>query len=166
MLYNNHIGLVKTIISRFSNNQEDYENYMGIAHIAYCKARKGFNPKKGKFSTFLYGCITNAIIDEKRKQTHQDKYIYTFQGIEYMNDESANPERRCILNDSIKNMSEESRYIINMILSSPEEFFDQAKNITPKHLKGALKRTLRKKGWYWKTINASILEIKHLVNNF
>lgn len=41
----------------------EFEDLMGEAHIAYCKALEGFDPERGiKFSTYLYTAVSNRLV--------------------------------------------------------------------------------------------------------
>jgi len=61
--YENHKALISGLASNYSRKTGlEYDEFIGVANLAFTKAQQSFNDKY-TFSTWLYLCIKNAIIN-------------------------------------------------------------------------------------------------------
>jgi RNA polymerase sigma factor (sigma-70 family) len=77
-----HLGLVKSIVSKFDKNFADSDLY-GIGCVALVEAHNTYDSEKGSFSTWATKIIKQSIFDNFRKNKKEKK-------CELLGEESAN----------------------------------------------------------------------------
>ena len=84
-LLQDNYGLIVTQAIYFKpKNNHILEEFIQVGVLSFLKAASGFNPDKGKFSTYISNCIHNAIYDFVKKN---NKQIHTkLDDMEYVRD--------------------------------------------------------------------------------
>lgn len=153
---NVHLNLIRKIAWGFhSTTGIDYAELFSEASLAYCEAELAYNPeKKTKFTTFAFSVIKNRLVDfckeENKYQCDQNINDLFFGGLYEIAFEE----------NTTQSFSKDLKDIIQIILSSPEDFA----NLMPKHARGHLVRILKQKGWACSRIWDNIREIKKNIN--
>ena len=173
MHYQEYKNLLMELAHGFSRRPEEFEDMMGVAHCAFLKARNSFDPRRGSFCTHLYRVTKNAMIDEVRKDSkHKNHFSYDALTDENESDQvhpvvpyddRSNAERRTMFKQILESLSPDSRQVVSVILSAPDELFTGTKSLAPKYMRGQLIRLLRARNWKWNAIYDSIKEIKNAI---
>lgn len=134
----------------------DFEELVSEGNIAFCNAKKNFNPNKNiKFCTYLYCCLKNQMKDFVDKQNnHCDFNEIKF----YLEDKNSQFQIKLF-----ENLSDSSKIIVKTIINPPEEIIKWAQNDKwPKKRDGKkhLSRYFREKGWKFQDIWNSFNEIQ------
>lgn len=67
----NHLGLVRSIVSKFDTSHIMDSDLFGIGCLALVEAQKSYKPEKGSFSTWATKLIKQSIFDSFRKSKKQ-----------------------------------------------------------------------------------------------
>lgn len=76
-----------------------------------------------------------------------------------------NPRRLLIWKETIENLSDEARQIVNILLTSPTEILKIMGTEPAKAVRGAIYKHLWAKGWKWRKIWDSFREIREALRN-
>lgn len=155
-----------------ASSLEEVEEYTSIGRQCLWETLGTYSPGRSSFRTYLDRCVRNRIKDHKANQAlhHRGHFAMDDPSIReelrtaWENDRW-NPERLLIVNEGLAGLSSEAKEAVLLILRSPEEILSQAKNLSPKSLRGQVIRTLRERGWKWDSIFSTMREIKYAVAN-
>ena len=143
------------------NKLVEFEDLVGIGNLAFVIASQKYNVnKKVKFSTFLYRCVENALLNTvKAKQfyyTKKENFIFVNKktirenvGIDNLEDDK-NHYRVMIW---ARGLSKESQFVLNLIWKTPGKI---GKNVT----KTTIKKYLISQGWEHPMVYSCYNEIK------
>ena len=139
------------------------DDLASVAFIAYYEKKDKWDSSKGiKKSTFLFIVFKNAMLMYCNKQIHISGDYELEDGTDvYEPIYYHTPERIYGFKEAIMQLSPDSRFIIELILTNPLDFFEMGK---PKKSRGHVYRKLREVGWSWSRIWNSFDEIKDAIN--
>lgn len=153
-LFEENINLIRKIAWSFhTTTGVDWEELFSEACLAFVLSIRSYNPKQGSLSTHLQTCITNHLIDFTRRY-HDITPSSDLIDEDVIDYQTSEVDTSFFYN--FNSLSEEAKYICDMILSSPEEFLEESKKLARRHIIDKL----RKEGWSWPKIWKSFREIK------
>lgn len=121
----------------------DFEDLLGEAEVAYCKAAQHYDPARPvQFSTYLYTAVLNQISSFIQRELRNNQYTVSANDVdlETVGDVTKHDHFWAVLED----MPEDARRVCRMVLDSPQDYLRQA----PKMTRGQIKRQLRSE-WGW-----------------
>ena len=134
------------------------EDVFQQACYLFMQAAGSFDPKQGvKFGTYLYPCIRNGLIEWGRKNDlPRDPEMIPDQITG-----TPSPDKAVMMKEWLEGLSEECHEVAMIILNGPAEVLDLTAGMTPKAIRGALRRYLRnEKNWSWPKIWGAIRTMK------
>ena len=140
-----------------------FEDLVSEATVAWLSAAERFDPAKGAPSTYAYHVIHNHLASlaqvSLRETTIDDeeKMESTFSSIP---SRRPSPHHELEFRQLVLSMSKEAQEVCSILFHAPEELSKLAKNDMPKSIRGALKGSLRSRGWSWPKIWKTFEEIK------
>lgn len=156
---------------KYSFNVEEYEELTGVGRdvVAEVLDEGPENP-----AAAIKCRLDRRMIDATRKWAVRRRRSVELMEMDksprwledWSSDDSLNPERLAEVNTSLATMSEDAKEIVRIIFAAPEEILGEAKNLSPRNLRGQLARSLRKRGWAWAPIHSAIKEIRNVVASF
>lgn len=158
-----NLDLVRKVVWRHVklNPGLEFDDLFSEACIAYLQGVVYYNPEKGKFSTFMWRVVDNALRDlissereRKNREIFPHKSHYNYVSKE---DPEVFLTAKEQWEEFLSGLSPESRMICDMVVSNPEPYLPID---LPKKCRGAIARALRDKGWAWAPIWKSFREIK------
>jgi hypothetical protein len=160
-----YVGTVnKAVIDAYVRTGIPEDELRGEAWLVYCKAYRGFNPRRGtKFNTYLMAALYKGLANFAARYRYHDDLF----SLEYA---ETKPSRHHMLIEEaiyfsqvIRGLSNEAQAVVDILLSCPGELAAMAKNDTPKAIRGALYRYLRALGWTWPRIWGAFKEVRAAV---
>ena len=184
---NDYINLIHAVAWHFAEKSViDYQDLFSEASLAYCESIRKFEPHRGvKFSTFIWRCMRNHLVNYIKRETNlRNKYI-DIEGKEQDNMDF-NFEIICLDNQSeydafmnspenfegitpfkeaISEWPEEAQIIVALVLRAPEHFEGKTPNFKRRKesKQTRLKKALRQLGWFEQDIVEALAETKNLV---
>jgi RNA polymerase sigma factor (sigma-70 family) len=70
-----HLGLVRSIVSKFTRRSCDYDDFYGVGCVALVEAYNSYDAAKGSFSTWATKLIKQSIFDNFRKSKKEKDFI-------------------------------------------------------------------------------------------
>jgi len=139
------------------------------ANWAYMRAKKTFNPDKGKFGTHLYNSIRGHLHNLTKPSNNSFIELEQEESPIKMNNFAAggNPEKRVILKDQIEKANNDCTVTVNLIFQMPPELYALCNEVScPKLTKRRLYRYLKNyKGWEHKRIKKALNEIETIMRS-
>lgn len=156
-LFTKHKRLIYALAHNIAKTYHcDVEELIGVGHLAFMRAAMKMDQRGTRFSTLLYTASRNAMLTEakryvKRRCLRLDEIAPQHR--------IAKPYRttdpRKDLMERFRAVSKEGREILHILLHVPEELIGCSPGCSPKHMRGTLRRYLRRQGWshnrIWKT---------------
>lgn len=137
----------------------EFNDLLSEACLAYLEAEKVFDPEKGKKSTFMWNCVSNALNDIISKNTLQNSKEIYLEDFKFPYEET--PEQVLIQEERFltltASLSNEAKMICNLVLNEPDVFLPIDK---PRECRGEISRTLRTREWSWPKIWGAFRELK------
>lgn len=141
----------------------DHDTLMAVAHTAFMDALDSYDPKHGSFSHWLHIIVTNRLNDfvqRWNRMVPSDTETTMLSDLIENHHLEWEPRRRCSFKDRLANLSREARYVAGIVLDAPAEVLRMKKVPTPKSVRGALRRHLRKQKWSWPHIWKTFHELE------
>lgn len=141
----------------------DHDTLMAVAHTAFMDACGTYHSKKGSFSHWLFTVVSNRLNDFTQRW---NKVIPSDTETVFLADLIVNrhpewePRRRCAFRLRLSLLSNEAHYVAQIVLDSPAEILKMRRPPTPKNVRGALRRHLRKQKWSWPRIWKTFHELE------
>lgn len=124
-LYERNKKLMYQIANKFQNNNLEFDDCMGCGDLAFVKAIKSFNPKKGKWTTFFGRIMTNEILMVNRKFKNQG-YVVSMETAIYVDNE----QNAITLKEVMPATKDTTEEVINLI--TIEEILNLSKKLSPR----------------------------------
>jgi RNA polymerase sigma factor (sigma-70 family) len=162
-----------------------FEDLQAQGNLIFCEALECFDEDQSSFSTWLtlrlnqklYIYIRYLIV-RKQRETYfglpdmllEEDNEDDLEGIQFVSDDTYNPERTVIFSDTIDNLSDEAKQVVNIIFNSPAELTELLQASSRRGMVGVLKRHLkdirRTKPirWTWVTIEKTLRELRMTFN--
>ena len=132
-------------------------DFVSLGHEVFMECVESWKPERAAFISHLHRKLTWGMLDFLKKVDHPVSYTLTKE-LEDLDVE--NPDGRIAFRDELTQLSMEAQHVASIILNGPGEVLDEIiGNITPKKVRGALRRHLRSLGWPWSKIRGSFNEI-------
>ena len=124
------------------------------------KSTERFDPKRGKFGTFMYSCVKNGLIDwGMRNDLPLDPISLPEDA-----DQQPDPCRALMVKEWLAGLPNECREVAMIILNGPAETLGAVDDLLGrKKVLGALRGHLREQGWTWSRIWKTIRAMKREV---
>ncbi len=161
--YADYENLIRKLAWKFSNNQQDFEEFFAEGNLEYVKALITYDSEKSCFSTYLYKCLNNRFCKIIEKRNVEMKYSTV--RTKLTKDPSIDFEHKINFKKTMKSISKEAQKIIRLIFETPGDIVDTViyeKEIT----KYAIRKTLRGQGWPIRKIEKCFAEITTALNSF
>jgi hypothetical protein len=163
MNYNDYGKLIKKISwSWHRTTGIDLETLISEANVVFVECLANYDSTKRKFSTHLWSCIGNKFNDLVEHK-NRNKYDGVKTNIEF--EPLATPagqEKRCILANIVKSLSDEAQQIVSIVLEAPADLLHMLPK--PELSKSQLTKYLRLKGWKIPAIDKAYVEIGNNLN--
>jgi len=138
------------------------EEMFSHACETFMKVCDTFDSSRGvSISTYLHAAVRNSLGTYVQKNDLPKDTVFVDQPAE-----GPSPRQSLIAKEWLADLSDECKMVAMIILNGPAEILDIPKAATPRAVKGALQRHLRKLGWSWPKIWETISEMKHAVRTF
>jgi RNA polymerase sigma factor (sigma-70 family) len=138
----------------------DVDELFSEANIAFLKAYRTWKPEKGKLGLRVWVMTQNHLRSYLKKHGTKPLPVYEFVE-EEMEDPQNEMESREGFSDILSRLSSEAQDLVQVILSSPEEFMRESARAT----RGSLTRFLRTEGWPVERIARCFREVKAVLND-
>jgi len=139
----------------------DFTELMGVCEGIFMEAFHSYDPNRGaKFSTWLYRLLNQGLIDYTQ---HNDLPPDLGEAVleEIVPDHrSDGPYQHMRVVELRSGLSDDARYILDLLLNAPVEALRDLGAQPPKIIRGILQRYLRAEGWKWKRIWEVMAELK------
>lgn len=145
-----------------------YEEILSEGYLCFCEALNRYQPERGAFSTFLWTSLSNSLndfISRWHKLTRDESlptHVICSEG-----SHCTLPDNQLHYQDLYKSLSSEAQAIIDIVINSPQDFLHNLPStkhqLTPKSVRGALFRHLRRQAWSWPRIWKGMREIKEVI---
>ncbi len=166
-----YINLMRKIAWSFHNTTGlPFEDLLSASFECFVHARKSYDPEKGAFSTYLYYTCRSSLINychstyQMTEHHRQPSTPFLWEASHLLSEQVdyQDPEKICILRETLQTMPEEAKMIAKMVLESPAEFL--ACGDRPKLSRGAVKDKLRSMGWPWSLIWKGFRDLKYTLS--
>lgn len=167
-LMQKHLGQIRKIAWGFHNTTGlDVEELISEGCLYFLKDLDKYDPEKAALSTYTHWTVTNGLKNYLRKCAQKKERPCDDEVMELVPFEGTDAEtlleNEDTLADMLRALSPKALEVVNLVLSSPEEFF----GMTAKKARGYITQKLREElGWKWADIWGSIKEVKMVVNTF
>lgn len=137
----------------------EWDELFSEASLAYCEAIQSYDPKKGnaKESSWIYTCIENKLksfIALELRTKNIDEFIK-----DWATTTEQSPEYEFYAPDRFKDLSQDVRSIVYMVLKNPQDYIIQGN--PPKSVFGLLRRDLNSiKGWTWPRVDKGLAALR------
>ncbi len=131
-----NINLIRKIAWSFHKTTGlDWDDLFQEAALAYCRAMKTYDPKRGAISTYMWWSITSHLKNYLRQELNHSKQLTNIEEVPLFElPKTTNP-----FNDRI---SREALLIASVILNRPRKY----DSISPKQTKHRVTRILQRRG--------------------
>lgn len=138
----------------------NFEDLLSEAYCAYYMAKKEYTPRKGKFSTWIWECIENHLINYCKQERFSP--MYNFINLEDANNMLIAPESRTKDDflEFLMSLPKDCQHVAH-IATSKKFMENQMGN---KQARGIIYKTLREEGWRWRRIWTAFNALKFAVN--
>lgn len=144
---------------KYTTDPITIEDLMSIGKVEFYLSIADYDPtKKTAFQTYFYIRARNAMVNYIKDHSRHIQHT----NIE--DNDIVSETDRVLFLDSIKTLSKESQEIIKIILDNPNQVLENAKFLSPKHLRGAVASVLTSLGWNKPYIYRSFKEIRTFVS--
>ncbi len=158
-LYHHHRNMIYKIAWSFHKTTgidfkelESESNWLFVRAAGKWDGRR----KKAKFSTYLYRVLTNGLIRFVNKWGKFHPPEEVIESYEILI-KGCDKETRIL-----SKLSDEGKEVAQMLLNIPSETLEI---ISPRKIRGDLRRELRFQGWSFPLINKTISEIREVLKN-
>lgn len=161
-----YTGMIKQICRKkseqFGIEQEELE---GRAGLIFVEALGKFDPSKGcKFITFFHLLLNRELVEWQRGFGKEYSPETSTEKVERFAGGFAPPHKIVEFKDSLKHLSDDSKSVLKLVLSCPEEIVDGAIGRS-KLMRGNIKGIFKKKGWTEYRIWQCFSEIQDVLSN-
>lgn len=158
IVYADYEKMIKKVAWKFAKNAQHTEELIAEGNLEYVKALIKFDPNKSCFSTYLYNRLNNHFINLAKKWQ-----VPVVEINDFIPANSLNVEKTISFKQSLENLSETAKEIINLVLDTPDDLYRIVREEL-KLNKEMIRRYLREKGWKFTQINAGMAEIANALN--
>ena len=137
----------------------DVDDLFSEANVGFLKAFRTYDPAKGELGLRIWVMVNNHLSSYLRAQRSKPLPVYEFLE-ESIEDPRKDIEAQEDFAEMMSLVSQETRNLIQVIMSSPEEFIQCSARAT----RGSLTRFLRKSGWSVEKIARCYREVKSVLN--
>jgi len=161
-------NLIYTITWKFQNKYGGiFEELRAEANLLFVIAFDSYDPKKARFSTWLFHNIWNGLLTYKQTIHKQTPYTHYSKEESYSFQETEDKQNSFIRTfEILDELREDTKTITQLILDPPESFT----KITPKkgesgcHTRVAIRQYLSSLGWTARQIRESFAEITEVIS--
>ncbi len=148
-----------TFIDKFDG---DFDEYFSVGNEVYSRAYEKFDSSYGNFSTWIWRCVWNALIDELRKKGRLKvtRLKYHSNLVEQI------PDRNRLESDFIRftcGLSEDAYDIVELVFDTPRDLAELLGITKRSELCGILRDYLHNVGWTMIQITEAFSEIRNFV---
>lgn len=137
----------------------DVEELYSEACLAFLSAVRTYDPAKGELGTRIWVVVTNRLRSFLKKSGVKPLPVYDAETFDIA-DSQSEIEAKESFDEILSRLSSEAKDLVQIVLSSPEEFVKESSRAT----RGALTQLLRGKGWSVGKISRCFHEIKSVLS--
>lgn len=105
------------------------EDLISDGHEVFCKCQISYNPEMGSFITYFWKCFNQDFLNKLKKNQQNTTDIETIP----ISCKNPSPEHYCIFKNMMAQMSEDAKFICQIILETPLDLIEQIKSKNKKH---------------------------------
>lgn len=150
--------MIADLVRRHTNCPNcDYEERIGAANEAYCRAYAAYDPRRGAFTTLVWHSVRNKLKNQCRACCRHPQVGYNVNShIDRMED-----KKSIGLTAILADLSDDARVVVEMVLEAPGELKSLLKrNKSGQDKRYALSIHLQKLGWTMARVVESFHEIR------
>lgn len=148
-----NINLIRKIAWSFHRTTRlEWDDLFQEAALAYLEALPGYNPEKGRITTYMWRCITSRLKDYLKEERKYKQPICSI--------EDVNVDRPVAYTPLSESLSNDAQSITDIIRSTPKKFIA----LTPQLAKRRVIKIMIRKGWSRTRVWRSIQELKLVLN--
>jgi len=125
----------------------ELHEYLSVANDAFLRAYLKWDPAKSAFTTYAWHCTWNALRDVARQRRRWGEKIV---GNSELSDRAI--DSRFNLAEFLRELSDDARIVVHVVLDTPREFADMGKN--------SVRDYLGRIGWATERISESFSEMR------
>jgi len=151
--------LIKYLCWKFQKQRGgDFDDLLSVANMGFMRAYNTYVPTRSKFTTWVWHCVWNILLDEMSKSHWRSQREKTSYDTELL--EKVDPiDERFDLGETLKEYSKDSQVIMKLVLTSPEEILRLCHG-EEKTFRSPVRAYLGKLGWTARRIAESFRDIK------
>lgn len=162
ILYNDyHKMICDRAWSFHSSTGIEFDELISVSNYLFMKAFNSWDKSKSSFSTYLFICLNNGLIMFIKKNSNlvelEDAHLIESPYREHY------PDIALMAKDALNELSEEARFVVNILLSTPAEILSIIGTEPPKMIRGKIRDHLKEQGWASPAIWRVFKEIKSFV---
>lgn len=139
----------------------EWADLVSECYLHWYKVRKKYNPKKGKFSTYIYTALRNHLITyTKEKLEERNLYSEDVIDVELFNDKVPDTESRLMFLDGIKQLSQDAKDVCKIIIDNPEKYCFITSSFKSR---GNIRKQLKNMKWDYIRIGNAFSEIRTML---
>ena len=144
-----NINLIRKIAWSFHKTTgEDWEELFQEASLAYLKAIRSYDPKRGKISTYIWWCVVSHLKTYLRKEHTLTDHVCSIED---------NPADLSVFNSQLfEALTEDSQQIAKTVLKCPKKFVACPRPAAYKRLQ----RVMLNKGWKAERVQQGIKDLE------
>lgn len=146
--------MICQIVWRICPHPNLFDDYKAEANLAFCRAYRTHDPKRGQITTLTYWCVLRALLDLRKREIR----YYQTQATEDLLDESVEQKPLRITERIWSDLSEDARIVIEAVAEAPIEMMRLLPY--PHKLKRKLWQRMRELGWTMGRLSKASEEIK------
>lgn len=147
-----------------------FEDLLSATYECFVRATKSYNPEKSQFTTYLHIACRNNLINychsayqmTEHNRAPNTPFLWEASHLLSEQVDYRDPEKICIMRETLRTLPEEAKMIAKMVLESPSDFL--ACGDRPKLARGAVKDKLREMGWSWSKIWQGFKDLKYVLS--
>ncbi len=150
-----NINLIRKIAWSFHKTTGyEWDDLFQEAALAYLNAMKTYNPKRGKITTYVWGCITSHLKSYLRRQNKQSSVLDSI--------EDVNIDTPVFQDNMFESFSPDAQQIAKVVLRTPKKFSPQPACLA----RGRIMRVMMKRrGWSAIRIWNGMKDLKLAINS-
>lgn len=144
------IGLVKARAHAFASTTGlPYDELESEALLAYAVALNSYDDEKSALSTWVFACVTNALINWSKNEGIKNFYEMKVEELPEV-ENGPDPFKILAFKETLLNLSEEAQEIVRLILIAPEEVVGLLTENKPGAIRSRLRYHMQETlGWGW-----------------
>lgn len=159
--------MIANIVRNFCHSyRQDFDDMMGIAHVAFCEAFTNYDPSRATFGTHVCQKVWSKIYEDFRRRGCRAELLKEYTSLECTLDNAewqwCSDRSSFALTDLLDELSDDAKQVVQLTLAAPIDLVhavhDRGKG-KPDHVRNALTEVLIDFGWSIDRVSESFAEI-------